>query len=136
MLKSRGTLLGVGLTALFGLLCIRNFRLQRNQTKLHNVSKSLIELGLIVLSARFLPGFLIAMCAAWIVKPINNTWAKITIGVLSSILLGVASLFALEGIVFLSAFAIDAKTGASETGAIGRHSKIRADELHKVRIAA
>ena len=73
--------------------------------------KSVIEMGLILMTAVYLPALLVCWCVLWLTRPIQNQSLRITMSVVLGVSLGVMSGWALELVVLASVFGIDTVTG-------------------------
>ena len=102
------------IAALGGLLFWRNGRKYQSNSTLWLLSKSAIEVVLLVGAAAYLPGLLIAWGVLWAVRPIQRPWVKATAGVVFGMLFGFFSNVALELLVLVGVFSIDLKTGQGE----------------------
>lgn len=99
---------------LSGLLLWRNKRKYPAKTVKWLMTKSLTELTILVASAIRLPALLCAWIGLWVTKPIRQPWLRVTVGVLTTVVLGYLSLFAMEVVLILSVFSIDEITGEKE----------------------
>jgi hypothetical protein len=120
---------------LIGSVFTRNMFKYKDQPIWWNLGKSLLDTIVIVLSALFLPPFLIATDVAWIISFAKKKWLKITIGIASSVILGVVSAYAMEVVILLGIFGVDAKTGPDK-GFIHRWRQVQHEELTGERVAA
>jgi len=91
----------------------RNRRRYRRKAFLWVAMKSAVELLILFLVAALMPALLIVWLVVWVTRPIKTPWVRTIVGVLSGVVFGIFSSFALEALIFFGIFAIDLKTGAT-----------------------
>lgn len=94
----------------------RNRTRYRSRSVIWQAGKSLVEMIVLFLTAAVMPALLIVWLVVWVTKPIKTPWVRTITGVLSGVLFGFCSTFALEALIVCGIFAIDLKTGAHEGG--------------------
>jgi hypothetical protein len=122
-------------TVLIGSVLTRNIIKYKEQPIIWNLGKSLLDTIVIVVSALFLPPFLIATDVAWIVGFIHKKWLKVAVGIVSGISLGIASAYIMEVVILLGIFGVDNKTGP-DNGFIKRWRQVKNEELTGEKVAA
>lgn len=105
------------ITALLGVLWYKNRHFYPKQTKKWNAGKSLIECGLLVLAAAFMPLILTAYGGYWVTKRIARPGYRIAVGFCTGILMMLMITNFLELVVLIGVFAIEILTG--EDGFLG-----------------
>lgn len=96
------------------LLFWQNSKIYRGRSILWRVGKSIIEIGIILLSALRLPVILISWCTLWITRPIKTIWIKVTVATIAGLILGLLGMYALEALIIIAIFSIDDITGERE----------------------
>ena len=102
---------------LLGVLWFKNRHYYPTQSKKWNASKSLIECGLLVLAAAFLPAILTVYGGMWITKHIQRPGLRVGIGFITSIVMMLMLTNFLEFVVLIGVFAVELITG--EDGFLG-----------------
>jgi hypothetical protein len=95
------------ITALLGILWYKNRRYYPTRTKKWNAGKSLIEGGLLVMAAAFLPAILAVYGGYWVTQRIERPAYKIGVGFFTSIVMMLMLTNFLELVVLIGVFAIE-----------------------------
>lgn len=115
------------IAALGGLLFWRNTVRYRHKSGLWRMGKSILEMVLLIATAQFLPGMLIAWLVLWATRPIQSGWLKTLVGVITGIFFGFMSNIFAELLVLCGVFAVELKTGDQEkAGLINCYRRVKA----------
>jgi hypothetical protein len=116
-----------------GLLFWRNTVRYRHKSGFWRIGKSALEMVLLVATAQFLPGMLIAWLVLWATRPIQNGWLKTVVGVVSGITFGFLNNIFAELLVLFGVFAVEIKTGEEDkSGLINCYRRVKAKNEMKV----
>lgn len=119
------------LSLMAALLFWRNWTKYRGR-RIHWIAgKTILELGVVWLTAWQMPVLLITWLVLWTTRPIKRPWVKTVAGVIAGVVFGLVSNLAMEILMFFGLFAIDMKTGeASQTGFLHcwKRAKIPAED--------
>ena len=122
-------------TILIGSLLTKNIVKYKEKPILWNMGKTCLDSIIIIVSAVYLPVFLVGIDGSWIASHFQNKWYKMLIGIVSGIALGVVSVYCMELVIILSIFGIDSKTGPEE-GIIKRWNDVKYSDETGESIAA
>jgi hypothetical protein len=111
IMKLRLIFLASMCTVVSGLLFWRNSARYPTKSVIWRAIKSIIELGLILLTAIRLPVMLVSWTCLWLTRPVDQPWLKITLGVIFGVTLGFVSAYFLELLIILGIFSVDEITG-------------------------
>ena len=120
---------------LIGTIFTRNVIKYKKEKISWKLGKSFLDTLVIVISALFIPSFLISLDAVWIGSFFENRWIKLLVSLFCGILLGVFGTYAMELIVLMGIFSVDSKTGPVE-GIIKRWNDVVKEEMTGEPIAA
>jgi len=109
----------------------RNRRRYRRRALLWVAMKSAVELLILFLVAALMPALLIVWLVVWVTRPIKTPWVRTVVGVLSGVVFGIFSSFALEALIFFGVFAIDLKTGAHDGGFLHCWKRAREEDADR-----
>lgn len=101
----------VGVVALFGLACWKNWKSYPFKSRNWRLGKSAIDCILVMLSALYLPAVLVGWTVMWLTRSIQRRGIQITLAVILGILFSSIGGVALEILCVIGIFAVDILTG-------------------------
>ena len=96
------------ITALFGAVMWKNYKMYTDQSRRFKVAKSIMETCLLALASAFVPPLLIAYGSAWATKPLETRpYIRMGAGIILSIILMMLGGWILELLALIGVFAIE-----------------------------
>lgn len=95
------------ISALFGVVLWKNYRLYNEKTRRFKLTKTLIEVPALILSAAYLPALLVVYGSMWVANKFKRPAIKTLIGFAVGTVLMIMGGYFLEGLVIVGVIGIE-----------------------------